>query len=105
MNDGLPSAFNQNIGNWNVSAVTDMFRMFNGAVAFNHDISNWDVSSVYDMYGMFWIASSFNKNLCAWGTITSSANVTNMFASSACPTQSNPNLNASPRGPFCHVCS
>jgi surface protein len=33
------SNFNQNIGNWNTSKVTDMQQMFQNATAFNQDIS------------------------------------------------------------------
>ncbi len=39
-------AFNQDIGNWNVSNVTDMRSMFKGAKAFNQDLNSWDVSKV-----------------------------------------------------------
>ena len=38
--------FNQPIGDWDVSNVTDMRSMFIEAHAFNQDISNWDVSNV-----------------------------------------------------------
>ncbi len=38
------SVFNQDIGNWDVSNVTEMSGMFEKAVAFNQDIGNWDVS-------------------------------------------------------------
>ena len=37
--------FNQNVGDWDVSAVTDMGYMFKQADAFNQDIRNWDVSA------------------------------------------------------------
>jgi surface protein len=46
-------AFNQNIGNWNVSNVTTMDSMFWAATAFNQDIGNWDISSLTDAIGMF----------------------------------------------------
>ena len=37
--------FNQPIGNWNVSKVTDMSNMFHGDSAFNPDISAWNVGA------------------------------------------------------------
>ena len=46
-------AFNQPIGNWDVSNVTNMRNMFGCAKAFNQPIGNWDVSSVTDMSLMF----------------------------------------------------
>jgi surface protein len=69
------SAFNQNIGKWDVSKVTNMFRMFYGASAFNQDIGNWDVSNVTKMYWMFSFASSFNQDIGKWDV----SKVTNMF--------------------------
>jgi surface protein len=41
--------FNGNISRWDVSNVTDMNSMFNGAESFNQPIGNWDVSKVTDM--------------------------------------------------------
>ena len=40
------NAFNQPIGNWDVSKVSDMSYMFCSAKAFNQPIGNWDVSNV-----------------------------------------------------------
>lgn len=41
--------FNQTIGDWDTSSVTDKGFMFYKARAFNQDISNWDTSSVKAM--------------------------------------------------------
>ena len=55
------------IGDWNVSAVTDMASIFSGAYKlFNADLSKWDVSAVTDMLGMFWDAEAFNQDLSKW---------------------------------------
>jgi len=43
-------SFNQPIGDWDVSNVTNMSLMFYGAHAFNQHIGDWDVSKVTDMY-------------------------------------------------------
>jgi hypothetical protein len=41
------------VGDWNVGKVTNMHSMFSGAGAFNQDIGNWDISSLTDAIGMF----------------------------------------------------
>jgi surface protein len=68
------SAFNQNIGSWDVSNVNNMREMFRGASAFNQDISKWDVSNVSNMLQMFRDASDFDQNIADWNV----AGVTNM---------------------------
>jgi surface protein len=60
------TSFNQPIGGWVVSSVTDMSGMFNNATSFNQDIGTWDVSSVYSMGSMFANATSFNQDISAW---------------------------------------
>ncbi len=37
------------INNWDVSAITDMSKLFSNMPTFNINISNWDVSNVNDM--------------------------------------------------------
>ena len=50
----------------NVSSVTDMSGMFDGASSFDADLSSWDVSWVTDMSDMFRGATSFDQNLGNW---------------------------------------
>ena len=45
------SNFNQDIGSWNTSNVTDMQDMFNKSYSFNQDIGSWDASKVTNMSG------------------------------------------------------
>ena len=54
-----------------------MGQMFYYATSFNQDLSKWDVSSVSDMSSMFQGASSFNQKLCgtAWVNAWSDAKV------------------------------
>ena len=67
-------AFNQPIGAWDTSAVTDMAHMFNYASAFNQPIGAWNTSAVTNMEAMFWRAQAFNQPIGAWDTSA----VTNM---------------------------
>ncbi len=45
--------FNQPIGNWVTSKMTNMYRMFYEASNFNQDISNWDIRNITSMSEMF----------------------------------------------------
>ena len=51
------------IGEWDVSGVKDMSRVFSYAKSFNGDISKWDVSKVKDMTDMFLGVTAFNGDL------------------------------------------
>lgn len=106
MFDGA-SSFNQPLDNWNTAAVTDMSTMFLGATAFNQPLNSWNVSSVADLFGMFDSATVFNQNLCSWGgQLSSTANIFEMFIDAAsCPTGDEPDLSATPPGPFCYPCT
>jgi surface protein len=56
------------IGTWDVSMVTDMNGMFNGAESFNQDISGWNTTAVTNMEHMFSGARGFNSNIGTWDT-------------------------------------
>lgn len=76
--------------------------MFVGASDFNADVSGWDVLDVESFDGMFLEAESFSQNLCLWGPrMGTNANVTNMFADSACQVTEDPEP---PVGPLCTSC-
>jgi len=72
------TSFNQNIGNWNVSNVSNFAYMFRDNFgSFNNggspSISGWTTSSATNMTNMFWSATAFNQPIGAWDV----SNVTN----------------------------
>ena len=54
------------IGDWDVSRVTDMSRLFANFNTFNEPLTNWDVSNVTTMNYMFEECNSFNQDLSTW---------------------------------------
>ncbi|NAS14351.1 BspA family leucine-rich repeat surface protein [Poritiphilus flavus] len=82
MNNMFNGAFsiNQDLSSWNVGSVTNMSGMFNSAVSFNQDLSSWNVGSVIIMSGMFARATSFNQALSDWN-VGSVTNMSGMFLS------------------------
>ena len=68
--------FNQDISKWNVAKVTNMKFMFSGAYRFNQDISGWNVEKVTDMSFMFINARAFDQDISRWKV----SNVTDMSA-------------------------
>ncbi|CAE7025443.1 unnamed protein product [Symbiodinium natans] len=70
--------FNQPLGDWNTSSVTDMSFMFDGTLAFNQPIGSWDTSQVTTMQNMFADSDSFNSPI-GNSTTSSRTNARGMF--------------------------
>ena len=72
------SSFNQPIDIWDVSNVTDMYEMFYAAEYFNHPLNSWDVSNTTwadrGLLRMFYAAYEFNQDLSSWDV----SHITNM---------------------------
>jgi surface protein len=54
--------------NWNTSNITDMGYMFESATSANPDTSNWNMSKVTNTVDMFWGATSANPDTSNWDT-------------------------------------
>ena len=77
------AAFNQAIGSWDTSKVTAWWHV-RGAAAFNQAIGSWDTSKVTDMFAMFSAAAAFNQPIGSWDT----SKVTDMGPCSIAPPRS-----------------
>merc|ERR1719217_1195701 len=62
------AAFNRDIAAWNVGKVTTMTGMFTGATVFDRGLNAWDVAKVTDISDMFKDAPAFNQPLNSWNT-------------------------------------
>jgi surface protein len=71
----MAEAFNQPLGDWDVSALINARWVFERAYSFNQPLNNWDVSKVTDMHYMFSHTRAFNQTLSLWDVSA----VTNMF--------------------------
>merc|ERR1712060_719993 len=84
------TTFNQDISDWTVTSGSKFISMFEGAIDFNKNLNAWAPSGVNtngEMATMFNGATKFQQNLCGWAAnINGAFTMTNMFASTACPT-------------------
>ena len=72
------------ISAWDVSNVTNMSRMFEGASLFDSSVAGWDIANVTDMSSMFKGANNNNQDLSGWGsTIVNVTNMNSMFEGNA----------------------
>ncbi len=76
------ASFNEDLSSWNVSNATDLGSMFiyTGNSTFG-DLSNWDVSACTNMAGMFSYATDFNSNISGWN-VSNVVFMNNMFQGS-----------------------
>ena len=78
VNESLGQSFNQPLNNWDVSKVVRFGYMFYGNTAFNQPLNNWNPASAADMEGMFWEANNFDQNIGTWN-VSNVTKMDNMF--------------------------
>jgi surface protein len=73
--------FDEPLAKWDVSQVTNMSHMFEGALAFNQNIGGWNVSKVRNMASMFRYAKNFNQEVGGWdlSNVNKRIKLSNMF--------------------------
>ena len=76
-------AFNQDIGNWDTSKVTDMAGIFNEARVFNQDIGNWDLSLNTRQDSMFKHAYAFYQDITGWSSASNTGTGNNFYRADA----------------------
>lgn len=67
------TSFNQNLNTWSTTNLTDIISMFNGASAYNQDMDNWDVSGCGSFQALFYDALAFNGNIDNWVTTSNTS--------------------------------
>jgi len=76
--DGLADSDQEtygDIGEWDITLVTNLGWLFKDQHDFNRPIGEWDTSRVTTMSAMFWNAASYNQPLGEWDT----SSVTSMY--------------------------
>lgn len=69
------SSIHSDINHWDVSNVDNFMFTFREASSFNKNLNNWNVSNATTLRGMFHSATVFNQDLSSWDV----SNVTNMW--------------------------
>ena len=89
-NGGSPS-----ISGWTINTTTNvsMFWMFRAATSFNQPIGSWNVSKVTNMESLFHTATSFNQNIGSWN-VSGVTTFTNFMADKTFSDYSTTNLDA-----------
>ncbi|MFY0687681.1 MAG: VCBS repeat-containing protein [Cyclobacteriaceae bacterium] len=60
------TSVNADLDHWNVSRIVNFDNMFSNAFTFNGAVSSWDLSNALVLFGMFAEANSFNQNIDSW---------------------------------------
>ena len=84
---------NSNIGNWDMSAITDVTSMFQ-QTSMNVDISGWNTGNITTMLGLFYNNSTFNQDISNWDT----SNVTSLYVTFSGASSLNADLNTKDTG-------